>query len=585
MTNKKSSAIRQNVGEKASTKNVLYCYLRVSTQEQLKEGNSIEQQRDCAKGVAKLLDMDYFEMNDGGITSMTTAIRGDKIVPLTRPKFEEIKLGIESGEIKHLWYYSRSRWSRNVVEDMNMKDQYFKRYKTTVYEGANGSKRTFEDAKDSYMDSMFTLSQQFDREQRREVSVRGKRHKSLAEGKTGVFMGGTINYGYKNINKYWVEDEEEAKTVQIVFSMYEQKAPLKEIKTFLDSEGIKPRRAKFWSMGTIHTMLRNKVYLGEYNWKDKDSGEAFKIIVPQIISHSMFSRVQERLKKKTRNQGNNSRKYISLLSDFLKCYCGEKITGHVRESVNRKVYECASKHNYWKGKDVAECHNRRSMNMDMTDKFVVDKIRDVMGNSHILKDRFKQDVMSQKSIDASQIDIEKKMRENKIKKINNELALSIKSISTVEVNHMMQKMDDEIYEEVMQGLMEVKATLDDDKSQYIEEIRELDNRRDWIDWITRYGDDIKKRFENPTTELLEGMIGSIEVHPTFDKDRDGVEKQYGHKLIVNFKQPIVDDKFEYITDKKSDGYNIINGKKKLDVGKLGILKGGRGKSAKKNHRI
>jgi len=43
------------------------------------------------------------------------------------------------------------------------------------------------------------------------------------------------------------------------------------------------------------------------------------------------------------------------------------------------------------------------------------------------------------------------MRENKIKKINNELALSIKSISTVEVNHMMQKMDDEIYEEVMQG--------------------------------------------------------------------------------------------------------------------------------------
>lgn len=81
------------------------------------------------------------------------------------------------------------------------------------------------------------------------------------------------------------------------------------------------------------------------------------------------------------------------------------------------------------------------------------------------------------------------------------------------------------------------------------------------------------------------MIGSIEVHPTFDKDRDGVEKQYGHKMIVNFKQPIVNDQFEYITDKKPDGYNIINGKKKLDVGKLGILKGGCGKSAKKNHRI
>ena len=64
------------------------------------------------------------------------------------------------------------------------------------------------------------------------------------------------------------------------------------------------------------------------------------------------------------------------------------------------------------------------------------------------------------------------------------------------------------------------------------------------------------------------MIDSIVVNPTFEMNRDEIEKQVGHKLIVNFKQPIVDDKFEYITDKKSDGYNIINGKKKLDIGML-----------------
>ena len=52
------------------------------------------------------------------------------------------------------------------------------------------------------------------------------------------------------------------------------------------------------------------------SWKDKHTGEAFKIIVPQIISHSMFSRVQARLKKNTRLTGNNRRKHVSLLSDF-----------------------------------------------------------------------------------------------------------------------------------------------------------------------------------------------------------------------------------------------------------------------------
>ena len=55
--------------------------------------------------------------------------------------------------------------------------------------------------------------------------------------------------------------------------------------------------------------------------------------------------------------------------------------------------------------------------------------------------------------------------------------------------------------------------------------------------------------------------------------------------MINFNQPIVDDGIEYLTDKKSDGYNITNGKKNKKLGSLEILKGGRGKSAKKKHRI
>jgi hypothetical protein len=190
-----------------------------------------------------------------------------------------------------------------------------------------------------------------------------------------------------------------------------------------------------------------------------------------------------------------------LLSDFLECYCGEKITGHARETVGRKVYQCASKHNYWKGKNVAECNNRRSMNMNLTDEFVVSQVKDVMGNSSILKEKFKTDVMSQKSIDSSQIDLEKKMRENKIKKLDNQIDLTVKSISTNEVNHILKKTDDAIYQQIKKTLDEEKASLDDAKSQFVEEINELGNKKDWIDWITRYGDDISKRFEKPIFKI------------------------------------------------------------------------------------
>ena len=204
-------------------------------------------------------------------------------------------------------------------------------------------------------------------------------------------------------------------------------------------------------------------------------------------------------------------------------------------------------------------------------------------NNH--EEKFKEDVLSKKSIDSSQIELEKDWLEKSIKRLNTQIDMTIKSISTNEVNHMLMKTEDAIYKQIKKTLEEEKGSLEDKKSALVKEIDDLDNRKDWVDWITKYGDDISKRFEKPTTELLEGMIDTIVVSPTFALNRDEVEKQSGHKLTVNFNQPIVDDSIVYEDEKnKSKGYNVVNGKKKLNAGNLAILKGGRGKSAKKKHR-
>ena len=65
-------------------KEELYCYLRVSSKVQLDEGHSIENQRFLGKRLSKKLNMKYVEMNEGGLSSMSE----------TRPKFEELKMGI-----------------------------------------------------------------------------------------------------------------------------------------------------------------------------------------------------------------------------------------------------------------------------------------------------------------------------------------------------------------------------------------------------------------------------------------------------------------------------------------------------------
>jgi len=582
MTNTK----RNTATDKVVAINSLYCYLRVSTQSQIDDGSSIDNQRATGQRVAKRLGLTYVEMNEGACSSRTD---------VTRPVYENIKSRITSGEIRHLWVMNRTRWNRDMMEDMMTRNHYFLPNKLKFYEEDSGQERKYDEPQELMIDNILTSLGQFTRDNTRKLSVMGKRHLSRAEGKNSPFMGGTVNFGFDVVDKKWVVNKQEAKYVKKIFSMYLQGKSMQDIKSYLDSNGVSPRRSQLWNIGTILTMLKNRVYLGEYQWvaggkKNIDKGgEVFTIHFEQIITHSMFNRVRKKIDRNTRNKGNNTRQYESLLSDFMRCYCGENISGVVKKRANskraeQKVYKCNSKMNSWKGKGVNECNNRRNMNMDRTNEFVVKQIKEVMGNSSILKDKFKTDVMSQKSIDSSQIELEKKMRENKIVRLNNQLDIMVQSISSNEVSYMLKKTEDVIYKEIKIKLEIEKAKCEDLKSKYIEEINELDNKKDWIEWITKYGDDISKKFEKPTTELFEGMIDSIVVNPTFEMNRDEIEKQVGHKLVINFMQPIVDDGIEYLTDVKSDGYNVVNGKKKLDIGKIDIQKGGRGNTTKKNLR-
>ena len=548
-------------------KEKLYCYLRVSTKSQEEEGNSIENQRFLGKKVSKKLGMKYVEMNEGGLSSMSS----------NRIKFNELKEGISIGRVKNIWYYSRSRWSRNTVEDLLMKQNYFIPYKVNVFEGENGSKRDFTDPKDELLDTILTTVQQFDRQQRRQVSVSGKRHLSLTQGENGVFMGGTINFGYSNIDKRWKINPDESKWVKEIFKQYEQGKSLKNIKSLLDTNGVKPRRGKLWNLGTLNTILRNRVYIGEYFWVDKETKDRFYIVVPPIISHSLFNRVQRKIKKNTINKGNNSRKYESLLSNLLECYCGENISGQVRKSEGKNYYTCSSKRNHWKGKDVKICDNRRGMNLEITNEFVISNLQTVMNDSSILKERFKKDILSKKNINKKEIESSKKELEKKIKQVDKQIDLTVKSISINEVNHMTKKTDEKLYIQIKKNLDSEMENLESTKSRHIGEIDQLDNQKDWVDWVNKFGNKIKGDFQKVSTELLEGIIENILVYPINGKDRDDNPKQIGHKLVINFKLPIVRDSIRYKDSKnKSKGYTLINGKKELTLN-TEIPVGGRGK--------
>ena len=113
-------------------------------------------------------------------------------------------------------------------------------------------------------------------------------------------------------------------------------------------------------------------------------------------------------------------------------------------------------------------------------------------------------------------------------------------------------------------LEEELISLEDTKKSLLQEVDDLDNQQDWVDWIWKYGDDISKQFEKPTTELIEGIVDQFIVSPVIGQTREGNDTQRGHIFNIKFKLPIINDGIEYKDDKnKSDGYSLIDGKKSV----------------------
>ncbi|MDA9614434.1 recombinase family protein [Pseudomonadota bacterium] len=554
----------------------LFCYLRVSTQQQVVEGNSIDNQFHSGLRVSEMLGKTLCVLNEGG----TSSVDRD-----SKTKFFLLQNLIQQKKLKHLWYYSRSRWSRTKLEDLVIKNNYFKPFNVKVYEGEGGSERNFTDPNENFVDDILTGVQQLDRENRRLVSVSGKRHLSRMYGDKSVFLGGTPRFGYKNENKTWVINKEESDWVKKIFKWYLSGKSTKWIKQELDTNGVSPRRSKTWNLGTLRMMLNNEGYTGHYKWIDKETEESFHIQIPQIISISQFKKVQRVIKRNQKNKGNNLRKYESLLSDFLICSCGESITGNINrgrrksgEQINSEVYICSSRSNYWKGKKVNPCENRRTLNMNKTDEFVLSNINDVVNDSSTLKERFKVDVLKDKNKQEKEILEEKKILERRIRDYDSQLDLTTESISKVEVNNMLGKGDKKIYPKLIRNLTDEQVRLEGLRTTTIGEIESLDSKKEWVDWVGKFGKSIEKDLKSKRYETIQGLIKDLIVSPTFGNNRDKERKQVGHRIKINFKLPIVNDELLWKDKKdKSKGYELKNGKKTFITEEIPVNVGGRPK--------
>lgn len=165
----------------------------------------------------------------------------------------------------------------------------------------------------------------------------------------GKHTGGTPPLGYDvdPDTKELVINETEAKSVRLIFEMYDQGAGYNKIIQALNDKGYKTKRNKPLGKNSLHEILKNKKYCGIYTFNrsasknsqgkrnhhsSKGPGKIIEIPgrIPQIIPTELFERIQAKMEENKQNNagGRYKAKVDYLLSGKIWCgHCGYRLVG------------------------------------------------------------------------------------------------------------------------------------------------------------------------------------------------------------------------------------------------------------------
>lgn len=189
--------------------------------------------------------------------------------------------------------------------------------------------------------------------------------------------GGIPPLGYSVKDSHYVVDKRESEIIKLIFNMYKTNHSYVEICSELNLRGYKTKRNKNFSKNSIHDILVNEKYIGNYTFgygnrakkRGQPNPDMIKIEggMPAIIDKDTFFIVQEKMKGRKHMGGSYKAKQVYLLSGLIKCgICNEKYVG-ARKNKYWSVYECS-------GHKKGMCENK-AIKKEEIEKIVVDELK------------------------------------------------------------------------------------------------------------------------------------------------------------------------------------------------------------------
>jgi site-specific DNA recombinase len=157
----------------------------------------------------------------------------------------------------------------------------------------------------------------------REVTGERIRDKIAASKKKGLWMGGVVPLGYRVIERKLVIDEDEARTVRLIFERYLALGSMLPLLEELRDRGLLTRARTLasgrtvggipFTKGPLAHLLKNRTYLGELNHR----GSSYPADHAGIVDRDVFDAVQARLAENATIYHRSRSKSEALLAGLL----------------------------------------------------------------------------------------------------------------------------------------------------------------------------------------------------------------------------------------------------------------------------
>ncbi len=290
--------------EANSLKNV-GIYVRVSTEEQAKEGYSIAAQKEKLKAYC---------VSQGWANYKFYIDEGKSAKDIHRPSLELMLRHIEQGIINTVLVYRLDRLTRSVRDLYSLLD-YFDKYNavfrsaTEVYDTGSATGRLFI--------TLVAAMAQWERENLGERVKMGQVEKA----RQGQYSA-PAPFGFTKEGEYLVKNPQEGEILLDMVDKIKKGYSLRELADYLDESDAMPRRGYKWHIASILVMLKNPVLYGAFRWGDELIEDAFE----GYISKEEFEQLQKILHDRQNFKKRETYSIFIFQTKIICPNCGNRLT-------------------------------------------------------------------------------------------------------------------------------------------------------------------------------------------------------------------------------------------------------------------